>query len=357
MNSANLGRTIVRMPSWLGDCVMAEPALRALHESFGAHAERLSIAAPERWLALFDGRFPKSKRIALTAREPEEPALYRGHDTALFLNGSWRSVWCAWRAGVARRIGFASGGRELLLTDAVTPARERGGIPLGLGVSARWPRPLARPFGQTCAELVAWSGIPVRDRVPRLVVSMSARARANERLAHAGLAAGAPFVLVNAGGRARSAKAFPPQSLARALDELAVARDFAIVIACAPNEEESARACASACAQAKPLVLDAPPVELAELVALCAAARLFLTADSGPRHLAHAFGVPSVVIAGPTDPRHTAEYTSPVRIVRVTVPCGPCHREVCPLAGDAEHVCMRSIDAADVSRAAVELLG
>lgn len=357
MSSANLGRTIVRMPSWLGDCVMAEPALRALHESFRPHAERMTIAAPERWLALFDGRFAAAKRVAISAREPEDPAVYRSHDTAIFLNGSWRSPWCALRAGVPRRVGFASGARSLVLTDAFTPARERGGVPLGLGTVARWPRPLARPFGQTCAELAAWLGVPVRERTPRLLVSMRARERTNERLARAGLAPGAPFVLVNAGGRPGSAKAFPPENLARVLDEIAGnARELALVIACAPGEEASARACAAACTRAKPLLLDAPPIELAELVALCAAARLLVTADSGPRHLAHAFGVPSVVLAGPTDPRHTAEYESVVFVARTTVPCGPCHRETCPIRGERNHACMRGIDASIVSHVAVRLL-
>ena len=89
---------------------------------------------------------------------------------------------------------------------------------------------------------------------------------------------------------------------------------------------------------------------------MCAAARLLVTADSRPRHLAQAFGTSVVAIAGPTDPRHTAAYESPVHIVRETVPCGPCLRERCPLSGDRHHACMRSVDYEEVARVAARVL-
>jgi heptosyltransferase II len=82
---------------------------------------------------------------------------------------------------------------------------------------------------------------------------------------------------------------------------------------------------------------------LTELCALIAGARLLVCTDSGPRHLAQALGTPCALVAGPTDPRHTADHAANVRLARVEVPCGPCHRERCPLTGADELNCMRNV--------------
>ena len=76
-----------------------------------------------------------------------------------------------------------------------------------------------------------------------------------------------------------------------------------------------------------------------------------LTADSGPRHLAVGLERPLVVVAGPTDPRHTADHLERTALLRVRVPCGPCHRERCPLAGAEHHACMARVAPRGAARA------
>lgn len=350
---ADTDRVLLRTPSWLGDFVMAEPVLRALCERGG---ERVTMSGPARLLELLDGRFPETRRARISEREPEGASDWRGADFAILLNGSFRSAWTAFAAGIPARAGFARGGRSPLLTHAFVPARERGGVPASLGRAGRFPRHLPRPFGAACVELAGWLGLTVRERVPRLLVSDRAREAANERLLRAGLAAGEPFVLVNAGARPGSAKGFPPERLAAALDLCAKRGTLPFVIACAPGEEENARATAALARRARVILLDQPAVGLPELVFLSSAARLVLTTDSGPRHLAQAFDTPTLVLCGPTDPRHTAEHPANVRVLRVTVPCGPCHRERCPLTGERRHVCMKSIEPEAIAHAAEALL-
>lgn len=346
-------RIIVRAPSWLGDFVMAEPIVRALCER---GAERVAIAAPERLLGLIDARFPNAVRLPISTHAPERARTYEGRDCALLLNGSFQSAWSAWSAGVPLRAGFARGGRAPLLTHAIVPARERGGVPAGLGRAGPFPRALPRPFGAACVELAGAIGLTVRARVPRLLVSDRARDRTNERLMGAGLASGERFVLVNAGSRPGSAKGCPPESLSVTLDALARSVACPFVIACAPGEEESARATVALVRRARKIALVEPAVDLAELVFLSSAAALVLTTDNGARHVAQAFATPTLVLCGPTDPRHTAEHPANVRVVRVRVPCGPCHRERCPLQGESHHACMTRIDPAEIVRAAEELL-
>jgi heptosyltransferase-1 len=81
---------------------------------------------------------------------------------------------------------------------------------------------------------------------------------------------------------------------------------------------------------------------LSELAALIRRARLCVTNDSGPMHLAAALGTPVVAIFGPTDPVWVGPYRQPDSVVRAGVPCSPCYlrklRE-CPFS----HRCMHEV--------------
>lgn len=348
-------RVLVRAPSWLGDFVACEPLLRALHARLPLHGRgSLSIAAPARLLALLDGRLAGAQRLSV-GREGPRPQAWRGHDVALLLDGSWRSAWCAWRASIPERLGSARGGRGPLLTSAYTPARERGAAPVGVGRRGRFPRWLPRPFGAVCAEIGAWLGVEVRDPRPRLAPGDRGRAAARARLERAGVREGEPYLLVNAAARPGSAKGAPAELLEGVLAELARARAPRTLLLTAPGETETARRVAELAPGAT--LLDDPPPDLEELVALCASSACLLTADCGARHVAVALGTPAVVVFGPTDPRHGAEHLERVRGLRVEVPCGPCHRERCPLEGSRRHACMTRIDPRAVAAAALELVG
>ena len=344
----------MRLPSWLGDLVQAEPALRAL----GARvpADRLSLAAPADLLALLDGVLPGARRLPVAGRGGERAADWRGHDVAVLLTGSFRSAWTAALAQIPRRVGHARDLRRWLLTDALRPALERGGVPLGLGRPRRsrlGPRYLPRPFGATCVELVGLLGVGVRDPRPRLSFEP---AYAQRVLARLGLDAGEDYVVANVGARPGSAKGFPPASWVRVLDVLAASLDAPVVLTSGPGEEEAVREVARAVRRARVLPCAGPAASLVELAALLAGARLVLATDSGPRHLAVAVGAPVASVSGPTDPRHSADQLRRQRMLRVEVPCGPCHRERCPLAGAHANRCMHEVDPEDMARLALELV-
>jgi heptosyltransferase-2 len=89
---------------------------------------------------------------------------------------------------------------------------------------------------------------------------------------------------------------------------------------------------------------------LKEVVRRC---DLVVTNDTGPRHLAAAFGVPVVTIFGPTHPQWTEINFEQERKVAVKVFCGPCQKKRCPL----DHRCMRRITPEMVLQSAMGLLG
>ncbi|MBM3990989.1 MAG: glycosyltransferase family 9 protein, partial [Planctomycetes bacterium] len=276
-------RVLVRVPDWLGDLVMAEPALRALHERCGV----LTLAGQPRLLEVLGDALPGCARV-----DASELRNWRGHDVAVLFVNSFRSAWMARRAGIRSVVGWSRDARGWLLTHAFVPALERGGAPVGIGTLGRGARYLPRPFGGTCVELVHWLGARVSDPRPRLVATPAARERAARRLASFGMATDGHFTIVNCGGRPGSAKAFPASHWIEALRS----RREPLVLVCGPGEEEPVREIAAALPNAHACVGDV--AGLPELVALCERASLALTADSGPRHIASAVGTPLVVVCG-----------------------------------------------------------
>ena len=69
---------------------------------------------------------------------------------------------------------------------------------------------------------------------------------------------------------------------------------------------------------------------LLELAQVYKKARLVITTDSGPMHLAAAVGTPVVALFGPTDPARTGPYGEGHTIVRTELPCSPCFLKKCP---------------------------
>lgn len=78
------------------------------------------------------------------------------------------------------------------------------------------------------------------------------------------------------------------------------------------------------------------------LAALLKRARLLVTNDSGPMHIAAAVGTPVAAIFGPTDPVRTGPYGRFHRVITAGVECAPCLKREC---ADVKCLTGLSIDA------------
>jgi heptosyltransferase-2 len=333
-------RILVRAPNWVGDVVMATPALRALRRAQpGAEITlegRPFLAGLVRGLPSVDVFLPDAGPGTLArARALRE----RGFDWAVLLPDSTRAALGPFLARIPLRAGYAREPlRRALLTLALPPPTE-GGRRVPISMIERYLR-ITRALGCPDAGLA-----------PELVVDAEARERALKRLAEGGLAPGERTLLVTPGASFGSSKLWPPESFAAAADAIARAHGLRVVLAPGPGEEAMARRIAGAMAE-RAIVLADPPTSLAELVALIAGAALQLGNDTGPRHIAVACGVPAVVVMGPTDPRHTAHLPERQRVLREELPCSPCHLKVCPI----DHRCMTRLRPERAVAAAAELL-
>jgi heptosyltransferase II len=90
---------------------------------------------------------------------------------------------------------------------------------------------------------------------------------------------------------------------------------------------------------------------LVTLANLMAGAKVLLSTDSGPAHLANSVGLPVVALFGAGDERNTAPYNAnKLTLIRAgQLPCEPCVRNVCKLYGIPK--CMQLLDDARIINA------
>lgn len=73
--------------------------------------------------------------------------------------------------------------------------------------------------------------------------------------------------------------------------------------------------------------------DLKELSALIAGARVVISSDSGPMHIAVALKVPVIALFGPTDPLRTGPYgwqdNKDLIVMKSDAPCSPCFKKRC----------------------------
>ncbi len=310
-------RLLVVMPSWVGDCVMATPALRVLRELLpGAFIGALVRPGLDELLAgteFFDAihvdraaGMMGPKRVAGRLRK------YR-FDTALLFTNSFSTALIARLAGIPWRIGYERDGRGMLITDPLQAPKRRDMDPFKHSKTnpSGWaPVPACRYYYRLASHLLADAGLSPGTMGPlELVVTREEELVAEDLLKRSGLSAGEismrPMAVLNPGGN-DDAKRWPPDRFAAVADYLAEHHDCRVLLNGSPKEAELVASIASQCREAtQPIRLPEHGINLSILKAIIARSRIMVTNDTGPRHIAAAVGTPLVTLFGPTDPRWT----------------------------------------------------
>jgi lipopolysaccharide heptosyltransferase II len=196
-------------------------------------------------------------------------------------------------------------------------------------------------------DLVASVGWKTDDERLSLRVEPDDVADVTRRLRAAGIDTSRPWVVVHPGATAASRR-YPAEMYAAAVRLLA--RDGLQMVVTGTNDERAlaarvVRGCEGAVSLAGAL-------DLRELAALLSLAPLLIANNTGPVHMAAAFGTPVVVVYAMTNMQHTP-WMTPSRVLTHDVPCAPCMSSVC-VAG--HHACLREIAPETVASAARELL-
>ncbi len=162
-----------------------------------------------------------------------------------------------------------------------------------------------------------------------------------------------PTLGINAGATYGSAKRWYPERFAQVGAEFS--KEYDIIIFGGPNEVEMANEIEDNLKKrdVSNYVNLAGKTNIEELCSNIAGCSLFITNDSGPMHVAAAYQVPTVSIFGPTKYKETSQWSNEKsRIVRHEMDCSPCMKRECPLK---HHDCMKTITADEVINAIKEL--
>src|SRR3954453_10596442 len=290
----------VFLPNWVGDVVMATPALRAMRKFVGNGGRLVGIMRPyvaeglagTSWLdeqILYD---KPANPLAVASDDTYQTLHAARLDRVILLTNSIRTAWMAWRSGARGRYGYRGQGRSLLLTHSFDQPIAFDGGPLATIDSYRQ---LAQAAG--CE--------PVSPRM-ELATTAADEAFADTVWNRLGLPEGNRVVVLNSGGAYGAAKQWPAEYFAELARRIVDGGQFHVLVNCGPSERDIARSIATLANDARVVTLaDEQQLPVGLTKACLRRARLLVTTDSGPRFFGIAFGVPVVTIFGPTDPVRT----------------------------------------------------
>lgn len=326
-------KILIRATNWVGDAIMALPALRAARARF-PEAE-IAILARSYIAAIYDNQGVANKLVILDGgRSVIAELKNQKFDTVLLLQNAFQAAWIAWRAAIPERIGYARDGRSLLLTKAV-PVPKLGETPAH-----------EQYYYLELLRRIGWLDSLPNEAHITLNVPQGNRDRAAEFLPTAGARPGKVRIAIGAGASYGLAKCWPPSRFAELANRLQSQMEADVILFGTATEAPVSRAITAG--------MRHPPVDLtgktsiADLPALLSQCDLFVGNDSGAMHVAAAVGLPVVAVFGPTDPFGTAPVTPRCSIVQEKPYCSPCFLRRCP----TDHRCMTRVTPEAVEAAA-----
>jgi len=339
------GSIAIFLPNWVGDVVMATPAISALARHY-AGRRIVHVGKPVALAALG----PLTEAEDIVALPPGAWAAARrlrriGIELAVLLPNSFRSALIARLAGANRVAGYARDGRGWLLTDKLRPPR----LPDG-----RYKPISAVDYYIALAEML---GAHCVSRELSLPIEPEQEAAADALLADRGVDRARPVVMLNPGASFGTSKMWSAERYAALADMLIQRRGAQVIINAAPAERRIAGWVARAMRSAPAVSFADSDNTLGLLKSLLRRCDLLVTNDTGARHLAAAAGIAVVTIFGSTDPRWARIDYPRERIVRTDVECSPCQQKLCPQPpGPDYHKCLERVSPEKVYAAAEELL-
>ncbi len=339
----------VFLPNWIGDVVMATPALRALRKHLGPEVRLVGVMRPyvaevlagERW---FDETVIYAKQSTpnvLSGREAIRRLRAAKLDQILLLTNSFRTAWMARRSGAPQRVGIRGEGRGWLLTHAIKQ-------PIHAATGLRWASL------DTYVHLAEAVGCPAEPPRMELATTPSDEQAADAVWQRLGLPCRDDVVVFNTGGAFGSAKHWPVGHFAELARRIAADRDLPVLINCGPKERDLAREIVTRAGEPRVMSLaDERELPIGLTKACIRRARLLVTTDSGPRYLGIAFQRPVVTLFGPTDARLVETHYERETCLSLKLECQPCMKRVCPLG---HHRCMRDLSVDRVYAAVAEHL-
>ena len=308
-------RVLIELPTWLGDAVMATPAIENLI-NFHKDSEVILIGSPI--------------SIEIFKNHPNISELH-------ILNKNYFSLF-----NDARKFGkfdiylsFRSSIRSTLLK---------------FFISSRYKYQYRRSVLQNCHQVEKYNhfinnSLDEDYSVGQLIIHPKKLSKESSEL----IKKHKPLLGINPGASYGNAKRWYPKEFAKVAIKLS--KQFDIILFGGDSEKDISM-------DIEKLLIEkgvtnfkniSGKTSISELIQYISNLDLFITGDSGPMHIAASFQVPSITIFGPTKDNETSQWMATRSIiVKKNLECQPCMKRVCPLK---HHNCMKLIKANDVIEA------
>jgi len=300
-------------PNWIGDAVMAQPAMHAICAHYSCHlgTEQVSVCGRP-WLkdllpymdlpgAVFRQQIPKA-------------------DAAFLFPNSFRAALQCRQAGIPQLIGYRGQWRGWLLSRA---------LPHRIKLQSEHHRGFYLDIANQLDIAVA-----------QTEVSMSKPVQA-EAAGHAAMQVHGldpqRVICIAPGAQFGAAKCYPAEGYRHVVHQLAQSGWQPVILGMAEDHNVGQIILGDI---TTPHWNAAGSTSLAEALQLITACRLMLCNDSGLMHVAAGLGIPTVTPFGATDPERTSPSGPHVRILYNPAACSPCLQRECSVRG---HPCMANI--------------
>jgi heptosyltransferase-2 len=348
-NSKLPERIIVRGANWVGDAVMTVPALREIRRLFPA--AHITLATRPWARGLFAGaefidelQIHEGSGLRAVVQQVRQWRK-QNFDLAVLFPNSLETALVASLARVPLRFGYATDGRQALLTHPLAVPEWRGTkhevyYYLRIVAELEWLLKQEQTFLDTQPN-------------GALEISSGRKAAARDFLRTHGVECGhdgRKLIAICPGSTNSRAKRWPTERFAVLADQLINELPADVIVIGSQSELEVSHEVVRQMRN-QPVVLTGK-TDLAELVAVLSQVDLLVTNDTGPAHIASALGRPTLVIFGPTNPLTTRPFSPLGEIMREPPDCAPCMLRDCPI----DHRCMTAISAAAVFARAAAML-
>ncbi|MCC6542889.1 MAG: lipopolysaccharide heptosyltransferase II [Nitrospirae bacterium] len=399
MNGTNINKVLIVAPNWLGDAVLALPAIAGIRELLPS--SHMTVLGLPHICELFkespyiDERTIYSGTMLTTVNELRN----KRFDLAVLFPNSFRTALMVHLARIPHRCGYKRDGRGIMLNLPVSVTEEtrkldqvgyylnivsllkgflekeilkqvqndRNAVisdetPMSLGSQRKMRSTLVPTFskeensypplekGGKGGFYPGFSGN--HKKKEWLHLSKVELQNADKILLNYKVPSGSLIIGINPGAAYGSAKRWYPERFARVCRGIAERYNNANIIIFG-SQQESGIAAEIEALSGVPVINMAGKTTIRGLISLIKQCTVFVTNDSGPMHIAAALAIPVVAIFGSTDPVKTGPMGDGNIVIRKNAECSPCFKRICP----TDLKCMDLIKVEDVMAAVKSILG
>lgn len=327
-------RILIFNVNWLGDVLFSTAAIRNIRRNFPNTF--IACIIPSRCYSVLKGNPHLDEVILFDEKDRHKGMLERlkfiqylkmkRFDTVFLLHRSFSRTLICRLADIPEKIGYSTKKRAFLLTKKIIP-----------------PKKDSLHRIDYYLNIIEKAGLRVEDRYPEFFVSEEDEEFVDKFLDDKSIRKGEFLVGINPGGNWLP-KRWPSNYWARLCEQLISEFGFKVIVTGSTSDIALVK-------EIRNLMIERPIVACAELnikqlAALCKRLDLFITADTGPLHIANAVGTKKIIaLFGPTSTLITGPVPSNnISILQKDVGCKiPCYVVNCK-----DNRCMKTITPEEV---------